>query len=206
MLQKLWNYCPEKTRQKMEFNIFFIFFLLIKTEFFIYLIHHFHIVVICYIVHHYCLSSDRGAVHIVVICYIVHHYCLSSDRGAVHVVVICYIVHHYCLSSDRGAVHIVVVGYIVDHYWLRFGSGLWCWGWLYCPPMLFDASQRTELCHYFWLYWCLFWEILNKQIIIDIVQNRLSSHLSCRVLHLMWHGSEKTILPNQINVCLYIYL
>ena len=185
MLQKLWNYCPEKTRQKMEFNIFFIFFLLIKTEFFIYLIHHFHIVVICYIV---------------------HHYCLSSDRGAVHVVVICYIVHHYCLSSDRGAVHIVVVGYIVDHYWLRFGSGLWCWGWLYCPPMLFDASQRTELCHYFWLYWCLFWEILNKQIIIDIVQNRLSSHLSCRVLHLMWHGSEKTILPNQINVCLYIYL
>ena len=139
------------------------------------------------------------------ICYIVHHYCLSSDRGAVHIVVICNIVDHYCLSSDRGAVHIVVVGYIVDHYWIRFESGLWCWGWLYCPPMLFEASQRTELCHYFWLYWCLFWEILNKQIIIDIVQ--IDFHHIFHVVCCIWCDMALRKPFSQIkSMFVYIYI
>ena len=39
---------------------------------------------------------DRGVVHIVVVGYIVNHYCLVFDRGVVHIVVAGYIVNHYC--------------------------------------------------------------------------------------------------------------
>ena len=49
---------------------------------------------------------------IVVVGYIVYHYCLSFDRGVVCIVVVGYIVYHYCLRFDRGVVCIVVVGYI----------------------------------------------------------------------------------------------
>ena len=47
----------------------------------------FHIVVVCYIVYHYCLRCDRGVVHIVVAGYIVDNYCFMFDRGVVHIVV-----------------------------------------------------------------------------------------------------------------------
>ena len=40
---------------------------------------------------------DRGVVHIVVVGYIVDHYCLMSDRGVVHIVVAGYNVNHYCV-------------------------------------------------------------------------------------------------------------
>jgi hypothetical protein len=86
------------------------------------------IVVVGYIVDHYCLMFNRGVVHIVVAaililttlsgvteewsyccgCYIVDHYCLMFDRGVVHFVVVGYIVDHYCLMFDRGVVHTVV--------------------------------------------------------------------------------------------------
>ena len=52
----------------------------------------------------YCLSLlfvDRGVVCIVVVGYIVYHYCLRFDRG-VCIVVVGYIVYHYCLRFDRG--------------------------------------------------------------------------------------------------------
>ena len=51
---------------------------------------------------------DRGVVHIVVVGYIVDHYCLRFDRGVVHIVMASYILDHYCLMFDRGVVHIVV--------------------------------------------------------------------------------------------------
>ena len=51
---------------------------------------------------------DRGVVHIVVVGYIVDHYCFTFDRGAVHIAVAAYIVDHRCFIFDRGVVHIVV--------------------------------------------------------------------------------------------------
>ena len=53
---------------------------------------------------------------IVVVGYIVYHYCLRFDQEVVCIVVVGYIVYHYCLRFDRGVVCIVVVGYIVYHY------------------------------------------------------------------------------------------
>ena len=47
-------------------------------------------------------------VHIVVVGYIVDHYCFIFDRGAVHIAVAGYIVDHYCSMFDRGVVHTVV--------------------------------------------------------------------------------------------------
>jgi hypothetical protein len=47
-------------------------------------------------------------VHIVVVGYIVDHYCLMFDRRVVHTVVVGYIVDHYCFMFDSGVVHIVV--------------------------------------------------------------------------------------------------
>jgi hypothetical protein len=38
---------------------------------------------------------DRGVVHVVVVGYIVDHYCFMFDRGVVHVAVASYIVDHY---------------------------------------------------------------------------------------------------------------
>ena len=62
----------------------------------------------------YCLSLleglTEGVVCIVVVGYIVYHYCLRFDRGVVCIVVVGYIVYHYCLRFDRGVVCIVVVG------------------------------------------------------------------------------------------------
>ena len=46
--------------------------------------------------------------HIVVVGYIVHHYCLMFGREVVCIVVAAYIVNHYCFMFDRGVVHIVV--------------------------------------------------------------------------------------------------
>jgi len=34
------------------------------------------------------MRFDRGVVHVVLVGYIVYHYCFSFDRGVVHVVVI----------------------------------------------------------------------------------------------------------------------
>jgi hypothetical protein len=43
-------------------------------------------------------------VYIVVVGYIVYHYCLRFDRGVVCIVVIVYIVYHHCIRFDRGVV------------------------------------------------------------------------------------------------------
>ena len=58
----------------------------------------------------YCLSLlfkfDRGVVCIVVVGYVVYHYCLRFDRGVVCIVVVGYIVYHYCLRFDqRGSLY-----------------------------------------------------------------------------------------------------
>jgi hypothetical protein len=45
---------------------------------------------------------------IVMVGYIVDHYCLRFDRGVVHIVLAGYIVYNYCFMFDRGVVHIVV--------------------------------------------------------------------------------------------------
>ena len=39
-------------------------------------------------------------VHIVVVAYIVDHYCLRFDRGVLHIILAGYIVDHYCLMFD----------------------------------------------------------------------------------------------------------
>ena len=57
-------------------------------------------------------------VHVVVVGYIVDHYCFIFDRRVVHVVVVGYIADQYCLMFDRGVVHVIVASYIVDHYCL----------------------------------------------------------------------------------------
>jgi hypothetical protein len=54
-----------------------------------------------------------AVVHVVVVGYIVDHYCLRFVIAMVHVVV-CYIVDHDCLRFVIAVVHVVVVGYIVD--------------------------------------------------------------------------------------------
>jgi len=102
---------------------FIFYFFLIKTEFFIYLIHHFHVVVICYIVHHYCLSSDRGAVHIVVVGYIVHHYWLRFAIGVVCDAEAGYIGHQCCLRLPRGQNCVIIFGYI-DAYFEKYSINI----------------------------------------------------------------------------------
>jgi hypothetical protein len=54
-----------------------------------------------------------------------------------------------------------VVGYIVDHYWIRFGSGLWCWGWF------IKCNTRHERCDE-----SLFWAISMIICLLRISQNR----------------------------------
>jgi hypothetical protein len=61
---------------------------------------------------YHSLRFDIGVVCIVVVGYIVYHYCLRFDRGVVCIVVVCYIVYHYSSRFERGVVCIVVVGYI----------------------------------------------------------------------------------------------
>ena len=56
---------------------------------------------------------DRGVVHIVVVGYIVDHYCFTFDRGAVHIAVAGDIVDHRCFIFDRGVIHIVVAVILV---------------------------------------------------------------------------------------------
>ena len=55
-------------------------------------------------------------------------------------------------GRTEGVICIVVVGYIVDHCCLRSDrrSYLYCCGWLYCWPLLFEVGQK-ELFVLSWL-------------------------------------------------------
>jgi hypothetical protein len=120
------------------------------------------IVVIRYIVDHYCLRFDRGVVCIVVIRYIVDHYCLTESglyccdslycwpllfevwQRVVCIVVIRYIVDHYCLRFDREwFVLWWLVILLTTTVWGLTESGLYCGDWLYCWPLLFEVWQRV---------------------------------------------------------------
>jgi hypothetical protein len=54
------------------------------------------------------LRFDRRGVHIVIVSYIVDHYCMMFDREVVCIFVAVNIVDHYYLRFDREVVHIVV--------------------------------------------------------------------------------------------------
>ena len=56
----------------------------------------------------YFLRFEKGVVQIVVVGYIVDHYCFMFDTGEVHIAVAGYILDHCCFIFYRGVVHIVV--------------------------------------------------------------------------------------------------
>jgi hypothetical protein len=90
------------------------------------------IVLVSYIVDHYCLKSDREVVCIVVTGYIVDYYFLRFGRSDLYwwgmfcIVVVDIIVDHYCLRFDKGVVCIVMICYFVCNSFLRFDRKVVC--------------------------------------------------------------------------------
>jgi len=77
-------------------------------------------------------------VHVVLVCYIVYHYCLRFDRGVVRVVLVGYSFYHYCLMFDRGVVQVVVV--ILFTITVKVLTEEWFMLWLlYCISLLFKV-------------------------------------------------------------------
>ena len=66
------------------------------------------IVVVGYIVDHYCFMFDRGVVHIVVAVILLTITVFHVSQRSGSYCCGCYIVDHYCFMFDRGVVHIVV--------------------------------------------------------------------------------------------------
>ena len=111
----------------------------------------------------------QRVVCIVVIRYIVDHYCLRFDRGVVCIVVIRYIVDHYCLTESglyccdslycwpllfevwQRVVCIVVIRYIVDHYCLRFDREWFVLWWLVILLTTTVWGLPEEWCVLLWL-------------------------------------------------------
>jgi hypothetical protein len=57
------------------------------------------------------ITNHNNMFHVVVVGYIVVHYCLRFVIAVVHVVVVSYIVVQYCLRFVIAVVHVVVVSY-----------------------------------------------------------------------------------------------
>ena len=53
-----------------------------------------------------------GVDHIIVVGYIVDHYCFKCVWGVVHFVMVGYIVEHTCLVIAGGVIHAIVVDYL----------------------------------------------------------------------------------------------
>jgi hypothetical protein len=103
------------------------------------------IVAVSYIVDHCCLRSDRRSY--------LKLYCwpLLFEVGQKELFVLSWLVILLTIvvwGRTEGVICIVVVSYIVDHCCLRSDrrSYLYCCGWLYCWPLLFEVGQKEVIC------------------------------------------------------------